>query len=540
MIRQRQQIVEDTMTEGVSVIRSKTRRNEFNFNIGMKQLRVAAYCRVSKDIEEQESSMATQMMAYERIISLHSEWTLVGIYADKGKTGTNTGKRTEFNRMTDDAKEGKIDLILVKSVSRFSRNTVDLLKTIRELKDHGVGVYFEKENIDTSTLNSELLLTVFAAFAQEESFSISENMRRGMRQRFKLGIPKVSRVYGYDNLERRVLSINDEKGAVVRRIFDMYLNGASTIEIAETLNEEGVKPPIENSNEWYPNSVKCIIQNEKYAGDSLMQKYYTANHLEHDSTPNRELLVDQYYKEGTHDALVRRDVYEDANRIMMMKDLKRGPDQYPYYGRLICPYCGKPMVKVNTGYGKIPAGWVCGGEGNGELYEERTDCPVYCVKSPYLCNAVIKAIMNLDDERENVRWVKEQIRKKPTVEFGYLRKLVKYITFDGWDTLKIEWVWVEVTRVPFVVTRAVDYPDLALDGNRIGHFTLISRQYDQIAEAIERVKETIRDTRIIDDVNHRFSCPPYVVSAVNKKADDKKGRKGNAGCCEYDRIGSKV
>ena len=189
MIRQRQQIVEDTMTEGVSVIRSKTRIIEVNFNIGMKQLRVAAYCRVSKDIEEQESSMATQMMAYERIISLHSEWTLVGIYADKGKTGTNTGKRTEFNRMTDDAKEGKIDLILVKSVSRFSRNPVDLLKTIRELKDHGVGVYFEKENIDTSTLNSELLLTVFAAFAQEESFSISENMRRGMRQRFKLGIP---------------------------------------------------------------------------------------------------------------------------------------------------------------------------------------------------------------------------------------------------------------------------------------------------------------------------------------------------------------
>ena len=308
MIRQRQQIVEDTMTAGVSVIRSAVLKNEFKIK-EPKQLRVAAYCRVSKDIEEQESSMATQMMAYERIISQHPEWTLVGIYADKGKTGTNTKKRTEFNRMTDDAKEGKIDLILVKSVSRFSRNTVDLLKTIRELKDYGVGVYFEKENLDTSTLNSELLLTVFAAFAQEESFSISENMRRGMRQRFKLGIPKVSQVYGYDNLERRVLSINDEKSDVVRRIFDMYLNGASTIEIADTLNEEGVKPPIETSEEWYPNSVKCILQNEKYAGDSLMQKYYTANHLEHDSTPNKELLVEQYYKEGTHDALVSRDVY---------------------------------------------------------------------------------------------------------------------------------------------------------------------------------------------------------------------------------------
>ena len=520
MIRQRQQIVEDTMTVGVSVIRSAVLRNDFKFKMEKKQLRVAAYCRVSKDIEEQESSMATQMMAYERVISQHPEWTLVGIYADKGKTGTNTKKRTEFNRMTDDAKEGKIDLILVKSVSRFSRNTVDLLKTIRELKDYGVGVYFEKENLDTSTLNSELLLTVFAAFAQEESFSISENMRRGMRQRFKLGIPKVSQVYGYDNLERRVLSINDEKGEVVRRIFDMYLNGASTIEIADTLNREGIKPPIETSEEWYPNSVKCILQNEKYAGDSLMQKYYTSNHLEHDSTPNKELLVEQYYKEGTHDALVSRDVYEDANRVMMMRDLKRAPSQYPYYGRLVCPYCGKPMVKVNTGHGRIPAGWVCGGDCKGELYEERSGCPIYCVKDPYLSEAVINAIMSLDDEREDARWVKEQIRKRPTVEFGYLKKLVKHITFDGWDILKIEWVWGEVTEVPFEVTRAADYPDLTLNGNRIGHFTLRPRQYDQIAEANEKVKETIRGTRIIDDVNHRFSCPPYVVSGVKKKPND--------------------
>lgn len=219
--------------------------------------------------------------------------------------------------------------------------------------------------------------------------------------------------------------------------------------------------------------MKCILQNEKYAGDSLMQKYYTSNHLEHDSTPNKELLVEQYYKEGTHDALVSRDVYEDANRVMMMRDLKRGPDQYPYYGRLLCPYCGKPMVKVNTGHGRIPAGWICGGDCKGELYEERSGCPIYCVKDPYLSEAVINAIMSLDDEREDARWVKEQIRKRPTVEFGYLKKLVKHITFDGWDILKIEWVWGEVTEVPFEVTRAADYPDLTLNGNRIGHFTLM-------------------------------------------------------------------
>ena len=512
MMRQREQVVESTMTAGVSVIRSAKQRKEFTFTPEKTELKVAAYCRVSKDIEEQESSMATQMSAYERLISQHPEWTLVGIYADKGKSGTNTKKRTEYMRMVDDAKAGKIDLILVKSVSRFSRNTVDLLEAIRDLRQHGVGVYFEKENIDTSTLSSELLLTVFAAFAQEESFSISENMRRGMRQRFKLGIPKVSQVYGYDNLERGVLSVNEENGNVVKRIFKMYINGTSTKEIAEILNREGVKPPIKSSEMWYPTSVKCILQNEKYAGDSLMQKYYTSNHLEHDSTPNKELMVEQYYKEGTHEALVDRDVYEDANRIIMMRDCKRGACQYPYYGKLICPHCGKPMVKVNTGRGKVPGCWICGGEDKGELYEERTDCPIYWVKEPYLSEAVIKAIKALDDERDDVRWVKEQLEKKQTVEFGYLKKLVEYITFEGWRTLKIKWLWGEESRVPFVVKRATDYPDPSVIEGANGR-----RGMAQVMESNETVKQIIRETRIIQDTNHRFSCPPFVVSGNQKE-----------------------
>ena len=161
------------------------------------KLRVAAYCRVSKDIKEQETSFITQTTTYDRIISMHPEWELIKIYADKGKTGTSTKKRFEFNQMIEDAKSGKIDLILVKSVSRFFRNTVDLLETIRALRQNNVGVYFEKESINTLNLNSELLITVFAAFAQEESFSISENMQRDIIQRFKLGIPKVSQLYGY-------------------------------------------------------------------------------------------------------------------------------------------------------------------------------------------------------------------------------------------------------------------------------------------------------------------------------------------------------
>ena len=521
MRQQNDQVVESTIAKGVSVIRASGRPRKSIKLPEKKKLRVAAYCRVSKDIEVQESSLDTQMETYDRLISQHPDWELVEIYADKGRTGTSTKKRVAFQRMLQDAQDGKIDKILVKSISRFCRNTVDMLSTVRELRELGVGVVFDKENLDTTSVESELLLTVYAAFAQEESLSISYNMRGGIRQRFKLGIPKVSQVYGYDNLERGVLSINEEKAAVVRKIYQMYLDGTSTIEIADALNELNVPPPIESSGQWYPNSVKCIIRNEKYVGDSLMQKYYTSSHLEHDSTPNKDLVVDQYYKEDTHPAIVSREVYEDANRILMMRDMKRGANQYPYYGRLLCPHCGNPMVKVKTGRGKNPSCWICGGEDKGELYTERTDCPVYWVKEPYLSNTVIKAMMSLDakdldeDNGKNVTWVQEQLRRWPSVEFGHLKRLVDHITFDGWDTLKVVWVWGEESKVHYRVDRVSDYPDPTItevDGKlRIGPFRVGSHRLDNIINAVEAFREVILDTRIIPDNSQRFSCPPFIV-----------------------------
>ena len=526
MKKQRQQVVEATMTEGVSVIRSAA-PEERTANAPGKTLRVAAYCRVSKDTARQQSSLETQRDTYDRLISRHPDWELVEIYADHGKTGTSTARRAAFNRMLRDAAKGKIDLILVKSISRFSRNTVDMLETVRSLRELGVGVFFEKENINTLSFTSELLLTVFAAFAQEESFSISENMRRSIRQRFRLGIPKVSQVYGYDNLERGVLSINGEKAAVVRRIYDLYLSGCSTTEIAATLNQEGVRPPIVTGKEWYPASVKCILRNEKYVGDSLMQKYYTADHLRHDSTPNRELVVEQYYKEYTHPGIVPRDVYEDANRIIMMRDCKRGACQYPYYGRLLCPFCGRPMVKVTTCHGRNPGCWVCGGEDTGELYTDRTRCPVYWVKEPYLSCAVMGVLLDRNPDgltptdADNLRWVQDQLRRRRAVEFGHLKKLVRYITFRDWDTMELGWSWGEAATAPYRVTRVPDYPDPTIrvvDGERrIGPFRLEGRQYDQLEKAARRAAQEILTTRIIPDRSHRFACPPLVQRGEREK-----------------------
>ncbi|MGN0983757.1 MAG: recombinase family protein, partial [Gemmiger sp.] len=280
-------------------------------------------------------------------------------------------------------------------------------------------------------------------------------------------------------------------------------------------------PPVESGKAWYPASVKCILQNEKYVGDSLMQKYYTANHLEHDSTPNRNLMVEQYYKEDTHPALVGRDVYEDANRIMMMRNCKRGASQYPYYGRLVCPYCGKPMVKVNTRHGKIPGCWVCGGENKGELYGERTDCPVYWVKEPYLSNAVCAAIMSLKTETletayaMDVAWVQSRLASSPSLEFGHLKRLIEHITFDGWDTLQVMWIWGKETRAPYAVERASDYPEpyarVAEGKQSIGPFCVSDYQRREVEQAAALTKQQILKTRIIADHSHRFSCPPLVV-----------------------------
>ena len=518
---QNQQVDESTIAKGVSVIRAAGRPKKSIKVPEKRKLRVAAYCRVSKDIVQQEGSLETQMESFDRLISQHPEWELVEIYSDKGKTGTSTKNRAAFQKMKQDAQNGKIDKILVKSISRFCRNTVDMLSTVRELRDLGVGVVFEKENLDTTSVESELLLTVYAAFAQEESLSISENMRGGIRQRFKLGIPKVSQVYGYDNLERGVLSVNEEKAAVVRKIYQMYLDGAATTEIADALNELNVPPPIESSDMWYPTSVKCILRNEKYAGDSLMQKYYTANHLEHDSTPNKDLAVTQYFKEDTHPAIVPRDVYQDANLVLMMRDMKRGGNTYPYYGRLLCPHCGKPMVKVKIGRGKNPSCWICGGDGEAGTYEERTKCPLDWVKEPYLSNTVVDAIMSLDaqdldeGDAENVTWVREQLEKKPSVEFSYLKRLVDHITFDGWDALKVVWVWGDESIVPYTVDRVSDYPDQTItevDGEQyIGPFRVRGHRLENVIASDEISRQILLGIQIIPDNNQRFSGPPMVV-----------------------------
>lgn len=284
-----------------------------------KKRRVAAYARVSTDHEEQQSSYEAQVDYYTNYIKGRDDWEFVSVYADEGITGCNTKKREGFNTMVEDALAGRIDLIITKSVSRFARNTVDSLTTIRKLKENKVECYFEKENIWTFDGKGELLLTIMSSLAQEESRSISENCTWGQRKRFadgKVTVP-FKRFLGYDRGEDGNLVINEEEAVIVRRIYGMFLQGRSPYAIAKALTEEGIPTPGGKEN-WSGSTVKSILTNEKYKGDALLQKVYTVDFLSKKKKVN-EGEVPQYYVEHNHDAIIEPAVFEAVQKQMALR-----------------------------------------------------------------------------------------------------------------------------------------------------------------------------------------------------------------------------
>ena len=237
-----------------------------------KKRRVAAYARVSTDTEEQATSYAAQVDYYTKYIKNRADWEFAGMYTDEGITATNTKKREGFNQMVEDALAGKIDLIVTKSVSRFARNTVDSLTTVRVLKEKGVEIYFEKENIWTLDSKGELLITIMSSLAQEESRSISENTTWGKRKQFADGKASVGfkNFLGYDRGPNGEFVINEEQAVTVRYIYKRFLEGVSTYKICNELMQMGIPTPA-GKKKWYASSVNSILRNEKYKGDALLQ-----------------------------------------------------------------------------------------------------------------------------------------------------------------------------------------------------------------------------------------------------------------------------
>ena len=320
-------------------------------------LRVAAYARVSSGKDAMLHSLSRQISYYSQLIQKHPGWTYAGCYADADYTGTRD-ERPEFRRLLADCRAGKIDRILTKSVSRFARNTVTLLEMVRELKEHGIAVFFEKERLDTLSGDGELMLSFLASFAQEESRSVSENCKWRVRKDFSEGKPmNLMLLYGYRSEKGRIV-IDPEEAAVVRRIFHDYTHGLGSSLIAESLRKERI--PCRLGGRWSSSLIRTMLTNEKYMGDALLQKTFCADHLTKKKVVNRGQLP-QYYVQDSHPAIIDRETFALAQRTLQANRArinvqKPTTARYPFSGRIVCGCCGQ-HYRRRTNVSRIT--WQC-------------------------------------------------------------------------------------------------------------------------------------------------------------------------------------
>lgn len=370
------------------------------------KLRVAAYCRVSTDSDEQATSYEAQVEHYTAFIKQNSEWEFAGIFADDGISGTNTKKREEFNRMIGECMAGNIDLIVTKSISRFARNTLDCLKYIRELKEKNIPVFFEKENINTMDSKGEVLLTIMASLAQQESQSLSQNVKLGLQYRYQNGEVQVNhnRFLGYTKDEDGHLIIEPVEAEVVKRIYREYLEGASLLQICRSLKADSILTAA-NKPHWRPETVKKILQNEKYIGDALLQKTYTVDFLTKKRVKNNG-IVPQYYVENSHEPITPRELFMQVQEEMVRRaNLRGGKDgkkrvyssKYALSSIVYCGQCGDIYRRVhwnNRGYKSIV--WRC----VSRLEEKGSECTAPTINEETLQTAVVKAINELLANKE--------------------------------------------------------------------------------------------------------------------------------------------
>lgn len=321
--------------------------------------KVCAYARVSSGKDEMLHSLSAQISYYSEYIQSRGDWLYVGVYADSAVTGTKDS-RDEFQRMLEDCRNGKIDMIITKSISRFARNTVTLLSTVRELKELGVDVWFEKENIHSTSGDGELMLTILASFAQEESLSVSENCKWRIRHNFEEGIPNSFTIYGYD-VENHKLTVNPEEAEVVRKIFKMYSEGIGTYRIANYLNAHRMKAP--KGDIWRASRINIILKNEKYIGDLLLQKVYSENHITKKKIVNSGELK-QYYVSENHEPIVDKATFDKVQKILELKNKKAPyvePYEYRFKDSVFCGICGDRYTrkKVNSGTVSEKYVWKC-------------------------------------------------------------------------------------------------------------------------------------------------------------------------------------
>ncbi|MCD8075193.1 MAG: recombinase family protein [Lachnospiraceae bacterium] len=429
--------------------------------------RVAAYCRVSTDKEEQESSLQTQMESFRTLIADHPGWELADVYADEGISGTQVRHRDSFMRMIVDCKAGKIDYILTKSISRFARNTVECLTYVRELRAMGVYVYFEKEHLDTKNDASEMVLSILASIAQEESRNISENIKWNQRKRYQDGIAKWAATFGFKKEGKEEYLVDEETAPIVRRIFDEYIHGKKTKEIAAELEAEGLPAP--KDGHWQYSTVDFLLTNEKYCGDAQCQKSYVENHLTHKRRRNDQTLVPGYYIHEHHEAIVSREDFELAQTIRNLRSRKGKRIQYPYGDKITCPVCGKKMERIVLARNNSPAVWhcppergivACAGRYVDEVYFDETLRTAYRELSmEELEKQTKRRDKTIVQAAQTAIQMKHEMPELDSIEYYFLNAMVQEITFKKWDTMVISWKCGLKSAIHVDYTKPCDFPN---------------------------------------------------------------------------------
>jgi site-specific DNA recombinase len=391
--------------------------------------RVAAYARVSLEKETMLHSLSAQVSYYSEKIQLHPGWRYAGVYADEALTGTKE-ERPEFQRLLMDCRAGLIDMVITKSVSRFARNTVTLLEVVRELKELGVDVFFEKENIHSMSGDGELMLTILASYAQEESRSVSENCKWRIRKNFQEGKPCTTPIYGY-KLQQGIWVVIPTEAAVVQIIFQYCLNGMGKNSIMKELNAFGIST--RGNKPWRESTIEGILHNEKYIGDMLLQKTFVPDHLTKIWRRNYGELP-RYYVSCNHEPIIDRDTFDKVQAILRKRAAKFNPQPqaarlYPFTKMIVCGQCGKHFKRKTT---RGESAWNCATY----LMMGKTHCHAKQIPEDILLSTTA-SVLGLRDFNEKV--FKNLIRRIHVPAFNHL-------IYEFMDGTRIERIWQDKTR----------------------------------------------------------------------------------------------
>ena len=388
------------MNENVTLIPARIRAgNRITSKENKPKLRVAAYCRVSTDSDEQAGSYDVQVQHYTEYIGRNKEWELAGIYTDDGISGTNIKKREGFIEMIDDCMEGKVDMIITKSISRFARNTIDCLKYVRKLKEKNIAIVFEKEYINTLEASGELLLTIMASLAQQESASLSQNIKLGLQFRYQEGKVQVNHEHflGYTKDEDGKLIVDENEAKIIRRIFREYLEGASFRDIANGLEKDKIRTGGKRYK-WHLSTIRGILRNEKYMGDALLQKTITTDFIEKIRIKN-DGTVPQYYVKDSQEPIIARDIFMLVQEEMIRRaNLTSGVDgkkkrvyssKYALSSICTCTKCGDIYRRIAwNNRGKKSTVWRC----CTRVEHGPSACDALTIQESELEDATVKAI----------------------------------------------------------------------------------------------------------------------------------------------------